>query len=188
MRSTRVSRAATFSDQLSVDKREWTESLDYIYQEYGEAGGQEILDALQEHVQGRGISLHDVPLNTPYVNTIPPAEEPAYPGDIALEKRIENMIRWNSMAMVLRAQDRGTGVGGHIATYASAATMTEVGFHHFFQKRSDDYGGDLVLYQPHASPGVYARAFVEGRLSEAQLDNFRRCSLRAACLPILTRG
>ena len=169
-----VSSPATLSDKLSVDKREWAESIDYIYQELGEPGVREILGALQNHVWGRGISLNEASLNTPYVNTIPPQEEPPYPGDIALEKRIENMIRWNAMAMVLRAQDRGTGVGGHIATYASAATMMEVGFHHFFRKSSDRYGGDLVLCQPHASPGVYARAFLEGRLSEAQLDNFRR--------------
>ena len=83
-------------------------------------------------------------------------------------------VRWNAMAMVLRAQDRGSGVGGHIATYASAATMMEVGFHHFFRKSSENYGGDLVVFQPHAAPGVYARSFVEGRSSETRLDNFRR--------------
>ena len=169
-----MSSPATLSDELSVDKREWAESIDYIYQEFGEQGVREILGALQNHVCGRGISLNEASLNSPYVNTIPPEEEPPYPGDIALEKRIENMIRWNAMAMVLRAQDRGSGVGGHIATYASAATMMEVGFHHFFRKSSDRYGGDLFLCQPHASPGVYARAFLEGRLSETQLDNFRR--------------
>lgn len=169
-----MSSPATLSDQLSVDRQEWAESIDYIYQEYGELGVREILGALQNHVRGRGISLHEGPLNTPYVNTISPEEEPPYPGDIALEKRIENMIRWNAMAMVLRGQDRGTGVGGHISTYASAATMMEVGFHHFFRKRSDGYGGDLVLCQPHGSPGIYARAFLERRLSETQLENFRR--------------
>ena len=166
--------SAALIDDLSVDKREWVDSIDYIYEEFGEQGVREILSALQNHVWGRGVTLNEATLNTPYVNTIPPSEQPRYPGNITLEKRIENIVRWNAMAMVLRAQDRGSGVGGHIATHASAATMMEVCFHHFFRKSSSDYGGDMVFFQPHASPGVYARAFVEGRLSETQLDNFRR--------------
>ena len=169
-----MSSPATKIDELSVDKQEWLESIDYIYDEFGEQGVQEILSALENHVSGRGVTLNEATLNTPYVNTIPLSEQPRYPGNVALEKRIENLVRWNAMAMVLRAQDRGSGVGGHIATYASAATMMEVGFHHFFRKGSSQYGGDLVFFQPHAAPGVYARAFVEGRLSETRLDNFRR--------------
>ena len=161
-------------DELSEDRQEWLESIDYIYQEFGEPGVREILSALQNHMWGRGVNLNEASLNTPYVNTIPPSEQPRYPGNVALEKRIENIVRWNAMAMVLRAQDRGSGVGGHIATYASAATMMEVGFHHFFRKSSENYGGDLVVFQPHAAPGVYARSFVEGRSSETRLDNFRR--------------
>ena len=101
-------------------------------------------------------------------------KQPAYPGDIELEQRIEDIHRWNAMAMVLQAHDSGTGVGGHIATYASAATMMEVGFNHFFRNRSADYGGDIVNVQPHGAPGTYARAFLEGRLSEENLKNFRR--------------
>jgi pyruvate dehydrogenase E1 component len=164
----------TLIDDLASDRQEWTESLDAIYREYGEAGVRDILRALQNHVLGQGISLSEATLNTPYINTIPVSEQPVYPGDIELEERIENIVRWNAMAMVLRAQDEGTGVGGHIATYASAATMLEVGFHHFFRSRSADYGGDMVMPQPHAAPGIYARAFVEGRLSEENLKNFRR--------------
>ncbi|WP_101758966.1 pyruvate dehydrogenase (acetyl-transferring), homodimeric type [Oceanicoccus sp. KOV_DT_Chl] len=164
----------TFSDELAADKEEWQQSIDYIYRQYGEAGVREILRSMQNHILEQGITLNEATLNTPYINTISTREQPSYPGDIKLEKRIENIIRWNAMAMVLKAQDQGTGVGGHIATYASAATMMEVGFNHFFRARTADYGGDLLLSQPHAAPGVYARAFVEGRLSEQQLANFRR--------------
>lgn len=161
-------------DDLSQDKQEWLESLDYIYHEFGDDGVLEILRALQNKVLDKGIPLNEATLNTPYVNSIPLSEQPSYPGDIALETTIEHIIRWNAMAMVLQAADNGSGVGGHIATYASAATMMEVGFNHFFHKRSDDYGGDLVMLQPHAAPGVYARAYLEGRLNETQLKNFRR--------------
>ncbi len=162
------------ADGLERDLAEWRESLDYIHDTFGVAGVREILRALQNHALTRGVALAEATLNTPYVNTIAVSDEPRYPGDVALEKRIENIIRWNAMAMVLQAADSGSGVGGHIATYASCATMMEVGFHHFFRARSADYGGDLVIPQPHAAPGVYARAFVEGRLSAAELANFRR--------------
>jgi pyruvate dehydrogenase E1 component len=164
----------TLIDALAEDRQEWAEALDAIQQQYGEAGVRDILRALQNHALGRGVVLSEATLNTPYINSIPVSEQPVYPGDIALEKKIENIIRWNAMAMVLRGQDEGTGVGGHIATYASAATMLEVGFQHFFRARSEAYGGDMLMPQPHAAPGIYARAFVEGRLSEQQLKNFRR--------------
>lgn len=169
-----ASNLPTFIDELALDRQEWIDSLDSIYREYGEAGVRDVLRALQNHVLNRGIALSEATLNTPYVNTIPVPEQPPYPGNIELENRIENIIRWNAMAMVLQAVDQGTGVGGHIATYASAATMLEVGFHHFFRSRSEDYGGDIVMPQPHAAPGIYARAFLEGRLSAQQVGNFRR--------------
>lgn len=162
------------SEILSDDQQDWIESIDYIYQAFGEEGVKEILRLVQDHVLSRGIPLNEATLNTPYVNTIPVAQQPAYPGNIDLEKKIENIIRWNAMAMVLQGQDQGTGVGGHIATYTSAATMLEVGFNHFFKAKSDTYGGDMVLVQPHAAPGVYARALLEGRLSKEQASNFRR--------------
>ncbi len=164
----------TLIDDLAGDRQEWIEALDSIHREYGEAGVRDILRALQNHSLSRGVVLDEATLNTPYINTIPVSEQPVYPGDIELEKKIENIIRWNAMAMVLRGQDEGAGVGGHIATYASAATMLEVGFNHFFRARDQNYGGDLVTPQPHAAPGIYARAFVEGRLTETQLKNFRR--------------
>ena len=161
-------------DELDVDIAEWRDSLDYVLEAYGHNGVLAVLRAVQNHALSKGIVLSEATLNTAYINTIPLAEQPLYPGNIEMEKRIENIIRWNAMAMVLRAADNGSGVGGHIATFASAATMMEVGFNHFFRGRTPDYGGDLVIPQPHASPGVYARAFLEGRLSAAQLGNFRR--------------
>ena len=106
--------------------------------------------------------------NTPYINSIPPAAEPAYPGDRALERTIKSLIRWNAMAMVVNANADGSGRGGHISTYASAATLYEVAFNHIFR------GHDIVYFQGHASPGIYARAFLERRLDEAHLHNFRR--------------
>ncbi|MFK7830453.1 MAG: pyruvate dehydrogenase (acetyl-transferring), homodimeric type [Congregibacter sp.] len=164
----------TLVDDMAGDREEWLAALDDIHRQYGESGVRDMLRALQNHALTRGVPLSEATLNTPYVNTIPLSEQPAYPGDIELEKRIENIIRWNAMAMVLQAADAQSGVGGHIATYASAATMLEVGFQHCFRSRSDQYGGDIVMPQPHAAPGIYARAFLEGRLSEAQLKNFRR--------------
>ncbi len=154
--------------------QDWLDAMDSLFREKGDEGVREILRTLQSHALNKGVLLNEATLNTPYVNTIHWSQQPAYPGDLELEKKIENIIRWNAMAMVLQANDAGTGVGGHIATYASAATQMEVGFNHFFQAASDQYGGDLLLVQPHAAPGVYARAFLEGTLSEQQLKNFRR--------------
>ncbi|GAB3377783.1 pyruvate dehydrogenase (acetyl-transferring), homodimeric type [Spongiibacter taiwanensis] len=166
--------ALDIAETLQDVRQDWLESIHYILDAYGEEGVREVLRSVQNHVLSLGVPLNEATLNTPYINSIPLARQPMYPGDIELEKRIENIIRWNAMAMVLQAQDQQSGVGGHIATYTSAATMLEVGFNHFFRCRSEEYGGDLVLVQPHAAPGVYARAFLEGRLSEQQLANFRR--------------
>ena len=162
---------------LLDDKAEWAESLDAIVEQYGAAGAREILRSLQNHVLGLNIALDEATLNTPYRNTISLDAQPAYPGDIALEERLEKVLRWNAIAMVLRAQDKGIGVGGHIATYASCATMLEVGFNHFFQgagPNNDRGSADMLLPQPHAAPGIYARAFLEGRLTEQQLDHYRQ--------------
>ena len=119
--------------QLAEDKQEWAESIEAIYAEYGEEGVREILRSVQDHVLSLNVPLNEATLNTPYINTISLQDQPAYPGNIELEQRLEKIIRWNAMAMVLQGQDQGTGVGGHIATYASCATMLEVGFNHFFQ-------------------------------------------------------
>ncbi len=166
---------AAIETLLAEDRQEWLQALANIYDLYGAEGVQSILASLTQWSRERSLTgISTVTVNTPYLNTIPVSQQAAYPGDIALEQRLENILRWNAMAMVLRAQDAGTGVGGHIATYASAATMMEVGFNHFFRQRSDDYGGDLVILQPHAAPGVYARSWLEGRLQTAQLENYRR--------------
>ena len=160
-----------------LDKEElqdWLDALEGLSREKGDEGVREILRTLQSQALNNGVQINEATLNTPYVNSIHWSRQPAYPGDLELEKRIENIIRWNAMAMVLQANDAGTGVGGHIATYASAATQMEVGFQHIFRAAGANYGGDLLIVQPHASPGIYARAFLEGGLSEQQLKNFRR--------------
>ena len=162
------------SEQFKQEQLEWLDALHDIKREYGDNHVKELLRRLQDSALNMGITLNEATLNTPYVNTIPVERQVPYSGDIALEQRIENIIRWNAMAMVLRAQDSGSGVGGHIATYGSAATLMEVGFNHFFRGEDETYGGDLVIPQPHAAPGIYARAFLEGRLDERQLGNFRR--------------
>ena len=162
---------------LADDKREWVEAIDAIYSEFGEAGVREILRNVQDHVLGRNVALDEATLNTPYINTIALEDQPIYPGDVEIEERIEKILRWNAIAMVLQAQDKGIGVGGHIATYASCATMLEVGFNHFFRgagPNNDRGAADMLLPQPHAAPGVYARAFLEGRLSLQQLQNYRQ--------------
>ena len=112
--------------------------------------------------------------NTAYINTIPVGQEARSPGDQALEGRIRSLIRWNATAMVVRANKDDSGLGGHIASFASSATLYDVGFNHFFHAPTPDHGGDLLYIQGHSAPGIYARAFLEGRLSEAQLDRFRR--------------
>lgn len=159
---------------IEADISEWLEALGNIRDCYGDAGVRTLLDDLNDWSHNHDISLSKPSFNSPYLNTIPPSSEPDYPGDIALEQSIENILRWNAMAMVLQGQDSGSGVGGHIATYASAATMMEVGFNHFFRKRSESYGGDLIIPQPHTSPGVYARSWLEGRLETTHLKNYRR--------------
>lgn len=159
---------------LESDLQEWLEALEDIYSNHGPDGVQAILAELNQWSAGRQIPVATVTVNSPYLNTIAASEQPSYPGNIELEQRIENILRWNAIAMVLQGQDAGTGVGGHIATYASAATLMEVGFNHFFRKRTADYGGDLVILQPHASPGVYARSWLEDRFTLEQIQNYRR--------------
>lgn len=154
--------------------QEWIEALDGVISERGGEEAQSLLASLREHLASRGVFAGTADLNTPYKNTIALEDEPQYPGDIALEQKIENIIRWNAVAMVLAAFDDGKGVGGHIATYLSAATAMEVGLNHIFRNKSETYGGDQVNFQAHSAPGVYARAFLEGRLKESQLRAYRR--------------
>ncbi|HEX5432460.1 MAG TPA: pyruvate dehydrogenase (acetyl-transferring), homodimeric type [Bryobacteraceae bacterium] len=151
---------------------EWIEALDEIIDEAGPDRASYLLERLMERAGNLGVQ---VPLrwNTPYMNTIPPEEESAYPGDRAIERLIKSLIRWNAVAMVVHANKHDANIGGHLATYASAATLFEVGFNHFFHGSFGDQAGDLVYFQGHASPGVYGRAFLEGRLNEHHLENFR---------------
>ncbi len=159
---------------LDVEAREWLESIESVLQADGPERAKQLFRAVRDYLTDANVIVEDATLNTPYRNTIPLAQQPAYPGNLDVEQRIENINRWNAMAMVLRAYDSGTGVGGHIGTYASGATMLEVGLNHFFANPGQDYGGDLVSIQAHCAPGIYARAFLEGRLTATQLDNFRR--------------
>jgi pyruvate dehydrogenase E1 component len=157
----------------AVETREWLESLDYVLHQGDKARTLRLLESLRARARGAGVRL-PFAATTPYINTIPAAEHVARPGDGAMERRIKSLVRWNALAMVVRANRESDGIGGHISTYASAATLYEVGFNHFF--RGGDGGGDadVVFYQGHAAPGIYSRAFVEGRLSEEHLRNFRR--------------
>jgi len=159
-------------DEHAIETREWLESMDEVLHRTGPERVQELLGELALHAHHRGLRL-PFTANTPYVNTIPAQEQPAYPGNRELEERLESIIRWNAMAMVVRANREEKGIGGHIASYASAATLYEIGFNHFFRGRTDQHAGDLVYFQGHASPGIYARAFLEGRLPLEQIDNFR---------------
>jgi pyruvate dehydrogenase E1 component len=153
---------------------EWLEALDDVVHAHGVERAQYLLRRLLERGSERGVNL-PFTANTPYINTIPRGQEPAYPGDRAVERRIKSILRWNAMAMVVRANKLHDGLGGHISTYASAATLYEVAFNHHFRGRGEDgFSGDLVYFQGHASPGIYARAYLEGRLSERELDAFRR--------------
>ena len=159
---------------IESDLQEWLEALSDIHYYHGKQGVNEILDGLRRWSYDHNVALSQHQLNTPYLNTVPLSEQPVYPGDVDIEKRIENINRWNAMAMVLQQQDKGSGVGGHIATYGSAATLMEVGFNHVFRNEDESYGGDLVILQPHTAPGVYARAYLEGRLDQKKLGNYRR--------------
>jgi len=156
------------------ETQEWLDSLQYVLESKGPERVRYLLSTLEHKAHLAGVEL-PFAANTPYVNTIPADEQPPYPGNREIERRIKSIIRWNAMAMVTRANRENSGIGGHISTYASAATLYEVAFNHFFRGRGDDgYDGDQIFFQGHASPGIYARAFLEGRLSEQQLTNFRR--------------
>jgi pyruvate dehydrogenase E1 component len=160
-----------------VETREWLDSLDYVINRRGPERARELLAQLGVYAQRAGVKI-PFTANTPYINTIPVERQPVYPGSREIERRIKSLARWNALAMVVRANREESGIGGHISTYASAATLFEVGFNHFFRARNANHDGDIVYFQGHASPGVYARAFLEGRVSEEHLRNFRR-ELRA---------
>ncbi len=171
-----VDRLARFHEETgeeTLETLEWLESLDYVIHKGGHDRVRRLLRRLQIHAQKQGVEI-PFSANTPYINTIPAHEQPPFPGSREIERRIKSLIRWNAMAMVVRANRESTGIGGHISTYASAATLYEVAFNHFFRGKDAPGGGDLIYYQGHAAPGMYARAFLEGRLTEKHLENFRR--------------
>src|SRR5687768_5552083 len=157
----------------ALETREWLESLDYVLQSGGPARVSRLLRELSDYARSKGVK-QPFTANTPYVNTIPAPEQPPFPGSREIERRIKSLVRWNALAMVVKANKAEEGIGGHISTYASAATLYEVGFNHFFKGKGDDHDGDIIYFQGHAAPGIYARAFLEGRLSAAKLENFRR--------------
>ncbi|MBI5596928.1 MAG: pyruvate dehydrogenase (acetyl-transferring), homodimeric type [Elusimicrobia bacterium] len=156
-----------------VETREWLESIKDILERKGHATVIDLLKRLETFVHGQGVRI-PFTARTPYINTVPADQEPAYPGDDELEQRIKSLIRWNAMAMVVRANRTSEGIGGHISTFASAATLYEVGFNHFFRGKGPASEGDLIYIQGHCAPGIYARAYLEGRLPLERLENFRR--------------
>ena len=157
----------------SLENREWLDSIDYIIKNNDPERVEEIFELLRNRITENGIALNHQ-LNTPYINTISKSQEVEYPGNRDLERKIKSIIRWNAMAMVVQANKKKDGIGGHISTYASAATLYEVGFNHFFKGGDGEDPADIVYFQGHASPGIYARSFLEGRLSQKMLENFRR--------------
>lgn len=156
---------------------EWREALDDVLRCDGPQRCTELLHSVLEHARSRGVAVHPI-VNTPYCNSIPPAAQPAYPGDLELEHKITAVVRWNALAMVVRANREGSELGGHLSSYASGAELFEVGFNHFFHgndlAHDSERTADLVFFQPHSAPGIYARAFLEGRLTEQHLASFRR--------------
>ncbi len=158
-----------------VETGEWIDSLEDVVEAQGKERARFILYRLLKRARQLQVGLPSL-TQTRYINTISPEQEPYFPGDEAMELRVRRMIRWNALAMVLRANTRFDGIGGHLSTYASAASLYEVGFNHFF-RGSDEAPGDQIFFQGHAAPGIYARAFLEGRLTEENLDHFRRESL-----------
>jgi pyruvate dehydrogenase E1 component len=160
-------------DPDPAETQEWLDSVDALVAVEGTDRAGRLLGRVAARARGAGVHIGTA-VATEYVNTIGPGSEPPYPGDEALEARIRHFVRWNAAVMVARANHRADGIGGHLATYASAATLYEVGFNHFFRARTATSAGDQVFFQGHAAPGIYARAFLEGRLTEGQLDGFRR--------------
>src|SRR5947208_6085543 len=161
------------ADVDAVETSEWLEAVDAVVAHDGPDRARHILTRVVERAQHAGTGPIAT-LNTPYVNTIAPEREAKLPGDPAVERRLRSIIRWNAMAMVVRANKVSSELGGHIASYQSLATLYEVGFNHFWHAPTEEFGGDLVYFQGHSSPGNYARAYLEGRLTEEQLDGFRQ--------------
>ena len=160
-------------DEDPIETREWLDSIDSVIAQHGPERAHFILNKMVDYARRSGTYL-PFSHNTAYLNTIPVGMQPSYPGDRSIEKRIEAIIRWNAMAMVVQANKKSSEYGGHISTYASSATLYEVGFNHFWRAPTRENQGDMIFMQGHSSPGIYARAFLEGRLDESQLNKFRQ--------------
>ncbi|MBX6963805.1 pyruvate dehydrogenase (acetyl-transferring), homodimeric type [Alcaligenes faecalis] len=177
MSSTQDNSSAQVSQDQALETKEWLDALEAVVDREGPARAHDLIEKLIDLARRSGAHIPFSP-NTAYENTIPPGLEPAHPGNLVLEERIRSYIRWNAMAMVVRANREtppdGGGLGGHIASFASLATMIGCGQNHFWHAETEDRGGDMVFFQGHSSPGIYARAFMEGRISEDQLNNFRQ--------------
>jgi pyruvate dehydrogenase E1 component len=168
-----MSRFNPFDDIDPIETTEWLESIDSVLTQHGPERAHFLLNKMIDFARRSGAYLPYSP-NTAYLNTIAPGRQPEYPGDRSLERRLEAYLRWNAMAMVVQANRKSTEYGGHISSYASSATMYEVGFNHFWRAPTAEHGGDMVFVQGHSSPGIYARAYLEGRLDEKDLNRFRR--------------
>ncbi len=160
-------------DKDPIETREWMEALDAVSKYSGPERAAELLVELAKHATETGVRLPTA-ITTPFRNTIAPRDQKMMPGDLFMERRIRSLVRWNALAMVMRANDNDEGLGGHISSFSSSATLYDVGFNYFFRGAEAEHPGDLVFYQGHSAPGMYARSYLEGRLSEEQLDNFRR--------------
>jgi pyruvate dehydrogenase E1 component len=161
------------AEQEALETREWLDSMEYVLRHEGPERAGRLLQDLRAHVTRTGLKL-PFSATTPYVNTIPANEQAPFPGSQEIERRIKSLVRWNALAMVVRANKEVEGIGGHISTYASAATLYEIGFNHFFHGKGEGTDGDVVYFQGHAAPGIYSRAFLQGRLPQEKLENFRR--------------
>lgn len=160
-------------DSDPAETREWLDSLRYVVNSRGGDRASYLLQVIEQEAYRLGVPI-PFSTTTPYINTIPADQQPAFPGNREIERRIKSIIRWNAMAMVVRANREDKSIGGHISTFASSATLVEVAMNHFIRGRGEDFTGDQVYFQGHASPGIYSRAFLEGRITEKQLENFRR--------------
>ncbi|MBV8531373.1 MAG: pyruvate dehydrogenase (acetyl-transferring), homodimeric type, partial [Candidatus Eremiobacteraeota bacterium] len=161
------------TDPDPQETREWLDAMRGVLTIEGHARARQLIAHLVDEARQAGAHV-SLGRATPYVNTIPVDRQPAMPGDRELEARLRHYVRWNALAMVVRANKVSSELGGHVASFASAATLYDVGFNHFFRAPSSAFGGDMVFFQGHSSPGVYARAYLEGRITEEQLEHFRQ--------------
>ena len=160
-------------DTDPTETDEWMSAFDSVCRVSGKERAAFLLEKLRSHAQANDVSVPRA-ATTNFCNTIPVEREQRLPGDLFMERRIRSLIRWNALAMVMRANKKSEGIGGHIASFASAATLYDVGFNHFFRGSQGDQLGDLIYFQGHSAPGMYARSFLEGRFTERDLDGFRR--------------